>query len=123
MGFILARIGFADYDELHKMFTLTDFRMLLSFAGATGLAMFVFLLLHKKLVRQKKHLQPGTIPGSILFGVGWAVCGACPSIVFVQLGQGRIPAIMTLFGIFIGVVVYRGLHAKYFQWDRGSCDT
>ena len=32
MGFILARIGFADYDEINKMFAFIDLRLLLTFA-------------------------------------------------------------------------------------------
>ncbi len=123
MGVVLARVGFADYDELHHMFIFADTRMFFSFAGGTLLAMVVFLAFYKKFPRQKKLLQPGTVPGSVMFGFGWAICGACPSIVFVQLGQGKLPALMTLLGIFIGVAIYRRIHARYFQWDVGSCST
>ena len=123
MGFILARIGFADYDEINKMFAFIDFRLLLTFASSVGVLMIIGLLFRNRFPRQDKFIQPGTVPGSMLFGFGWAVTGACPSLVFVQLGQGRIPAVMTLFGIYLGVILYRKMHAKYFLWDVGSCSS
>jgi len=123
MGFILARIGFANYDEINKMFAFTDFRLLLTFAGSVAVLMVISFSFRSRFPRQDKFIQPGTLPGSMLFGFGWAVTGACPSLVFVQLGQGRLPAIMTLFGIYLGVLLYRKLHAKYFMWDVGSCNS
>lgn len=123
MGFILARIGYADYDEINKMFVFADLRMLLTFAGAVLLLMLISFLFRGRFPRQDKFFQPGTLPGSMLFGFGWAITGACPSLAFVQLGQGKVPAIMTMFGIYLGVVLYRKLHAKYFRWDVGSCNS
>lgn len=123
MGYILSRIGFADYDEINKMFVFADLRMFLTFAGSVALLMVVSLVFKKNFPRQDKFIQPGTLPGSMLFGFGWAVTGACPSLVFVQLGQGKLPAIMTLFGIYLGVILYRKMHAKYFLWDVGSCNS
>ncbi|MGD8711456.1 MAG: YeeE/YedE thiosulfate transporter family protein [Thiohalophilus sp.] len=121
MGYVVARIGFGNYDELHKMFVLNDLRMLFAFAGAVALSMIVFLILSRRLPKQNKFFQPGTIPGSMLFGFGWAVCGACPSMVFVQLGAGKIPAVMTLVGIILGVYLHKKTHARFFRWDTGSC--
>ena len=123
MGFLLARIGFANYDEINKMFVFSDLRMFLSFGGAVAIVMVAAFVLKKYIPRQDKFIQPGTLPGSMLFGFGWAVTGACPRLVFVQLGQGKISAIMTLFGIYLGVIFYRKMHAKYFLWNVGSCNS
>lgn len=121
LGVVLANIGFADYDELHRMLRLSDLRMLASFGLSIVIAAVVFAIFTKSLPKQKKPFHPGIIPGSLLFGIGWAVCGACPAIVFVQLGLGKLPALMTLVGIFCGVKLYRYVHARYFRWDTGSC--
>jgi uncharacterized membrane protein YedE/YeeE len=123
MGVILSSIGFADYDEVFKMFTFTDTRMFFAFALAVMLSSAVFTILHvsKHIPFDKKPLHPGTIPGSVMFGFGWALCGACPSVVFIQLGQGKMAAVATLLGIYAGVLAYRNFHALYFQWDTGSC--
>ncbi len=123
MGILLSAIGFADYDEMFNMFTFTDTRMFYAFALGVMVAALAFSLFHITglLKFEPKLFHPGTIPGSILFGYGWAVCGACPSVVFIQLGQGKLAAVMTLLGIYAGVRTYKTLHARYFGWDSGSC--
>jgi hypothetical protein len=47
--------------------------------------------------------------------------GACPSIALVQLGEGKIGALLTIFGIVTGVWVYRTIAAPSFQLDTGVC--
>ena len=123
MGIMLSAIGFADYDELFNMFTFTNTRMLFAFASGVGIAAAVFVILRvsKVIQLEKKLYHPGTVMGSILFGYGWVMCGACPGIALIQLGQGKLPALVTLIGIFIGVRTYRFLHERYFQWDTGTC--
>ena len=123
MGYVLSNIGFANFDEVHKMFVFEDFRMLFSFAGAVGIVAIFTFLSFGRFPRQTKIFQPGLIPGSMLFGFGWAITGACPSLVFVQLGQGHMPAIMTLFGIFVGVLVYKKIHARFLMWNVGACNS
>lgn len=120
-GAVLTRIGFADYDELHRMFIFSDLRMLYAFAGAVALTMILTRLFNHRVPKQHKILQPGTIPGSMLFGFGWAITGACPSLVFVQLGHGALPAVFTMAGIIIGVWLYRKAHGRFFGWDTGTC--
>jgi uncharacterized membrane protein YedE/YeeE len=122
-GIVLTKVGFANYDELFYMFSLTDFRMLFSFAGGVALAMMVFLVFHRQLPSNKKITHPGIVPGSVLFGVGWVMCGACPSVVFLQLGQGKAAALMTVLGMYIGIYAYKKIHARYLLWDTGVCGT
>jgi uncharacterized membrane protein YedE/YeeE len=123
MGLILSAIGFADYDELFRMFTFADMRMLFAFAGGIAIAGAVFGILSiTRLARlEKKPYHPGTIMGSILFGYGWVMCGACPGIALIQVGQGKLPAVLTLVGIFAGIRTYRFLHQRFFNWDSGTC--
>lgn len=123
MGFVLASIGMANYDEVHKMFVFQDFRMLFTFMGAVGIVALAALVFRKHFPRQEKIFQPGLIPGSMTFGFGWAITGACPSLVFVQLGQGYIPAVMTLVGVYLGVFFYKKAHARFFTWSVGQCNS
>ena len=50
MGFVIARIGFADFGEVHRLFTLVDLRMLIAFAGAVLFAMIGFMILESLLL-------------------------------------------------------------------------
>jgi hypothetical protein len=121
MGMILSFIGFTSFDEVHKMFTLQDFRLILVFAGAVGLLTIGFAVLGRRRNIPEKQYNKGTIPGSILFGMGWAICGSCPSIALVQLGEGQLAAVFVIFGIFFGVWSYRRLAAGSIKLDSGVC--
>ena len=52
-----------------------------------------------------KHWKKYLIGGSI-FGMGWALTGACPGPVFVLLGQGYSVMIMVIAGALAGTFVY-----------------
>lgn len=121
MGIALSSIGFSNYSELHKMFLFADLRMMFTFAGAVLIAFVVLNFFMQGLPQTKKPLHPGIIPGSVLFGAGWAISGSCPSIALVQLGEGQLAALFTMLGILFGVWSYRRMHRKFFRWDSGSC--
>jgi hypothetical protein len=123
LGFALSRVGFSDYGELHRMLTLADLRLLFSFVFAVALLFVGFTLLARRQSLAPRALHPGVVPGAALFGVGWAVGGACPTIALVQLGEGQLAAGLTLGGIVLGNWVYGRLHRRFFRWDPGSCDS
>jgi len=121
MGIVLSYTGFTSFEEVHHMFTLADFRLLAAFATAIGLSMIGFLLIARGRSIARKPFNKGTIPGSVLFGAGWALTGACPSIALVQLGEGKLAAAFTLLGILFGVWTYRRLASSRLQLDTGIC--
>jgi len=121
MGMVLSFIGFSNYDEVHKMFLFADLRLFLTFAGSVLIAALFFNILMTGLPRETKHWHPGVIPGGVLFGAGWAICGSCPSIALVQIGEGQLAAVFTAFGILFGSWLYRQVHRLLFRWDTGSC--
>jgi uncharacterized membrane protein YedE/YeeE len=51
--------------------------------------------------RWKKYLAGGSI-----FGMGWALTGACPGPVFILLGQGYTVMIIVIIGALAGTFVY-----------------
>jgi uncharacterized membrane protein YedE/YeeE len=120
-GFSLSRIGFSDYDELHKMFVFADWRMFFTFAGGLVLATLLFQVVFRGRFQLSRPLHKGSILGGVLFGVGWALAGGCPSIPLVQLGEGKMVALFTVGGIVVGMLLFRWLQARYLRWDVGSC--
>lgn len=122
-GFCLHRIGFGSWDEVHKMFTFASLRLTLGFGLAVVILAIGFSII-AKLQHPKwapRPIHKGTLAGGLLFGVGWAVCGACPSIALVQLGDGQWLALWTLLGIVAGNALYAPIHARFFQFDSGTC--
>lgn len=121
MGLSLSLIGFADWGEVHRMFLFSDLRMFLAFAAAVALSLVGYRVTCGWGCFTPQPLHRGIVPGSLLFGIGWALTGACPSIGLVQLGEGQLPALATLAGVLLGTGLYRPLHGKLFRWDRGGC--
>ena len=120
LGFALSEAGFSDYAELHRMFTFQDPRLLLTFAGAVAVAMAGFALLCRGDILPGRPIHRGTVPGGLLFGAGWALCGACPAIALVQIGEGRASAIATALGIGGGIFAAQAFRRSW-RWDSGSC--
>lgn len=121
MGVTLSLVGFTDFSEVHNMFIFSDFRLLCLFAATVGITMLGFAIVARKSSIPKKTFTRGTIPGSVLFGAGWAITGACPSIALVQIGEGKLVALSTVLGILFGVWSYRKLAAGGMQLDTGVC--
>jgi uncharacterized protein len=46
------------------------------------------------------------IIGGIIFGLGWALAGACPGPMFVNLGYGYLTMSVVIFGALLGTYLY-----------------
>lgn len=123
LGYVLSRIGFTSWDEVHRMFTLTDARLFLSFAGAATLLLVIWPLLARwtSATWPTRPIHRGSIAGGVLFGAGWAVTGACPAVAFAQLGTGEWVALASVAGIVCGNAAFGYLRPRVFRWSTGSC--
>jgi hypothetical protein len=129
LGFVISSAGLTDWGELHRMFTfgardggptLANLRLVIAFGGAVALAVAGFQALARRDVLPAKPLRPGTVPGALLFGAGWAIAGACPGATLVQVGEGKLAALASLGGILAGAWIHDRLR-KRFHWARHSC--
>jgi hypothetical protein len=124
-GFVLSRIGFSSWTEVHHMFLFSDLRMFLAFCLAVAVLTVAGFVLKRafpgRVALRSRPIHRGTLLGGALFGIGWALSGACPSIAVVQVGEGQLAALLTLAGIVAGNFLYAVVHARYLQWDTGSC--
>lgn len=50
--------------------------------------------------------------GGILFGLGWALVGACPGPMFVLLGAGYLPIVIVLLSALLGTFSYGLLRSR-----------
>ena len=46
------------------------------------------------------------VVGSVLFGAGWGLAGACPGTVLAMLGEGKLTAGFTIVGILLGTWLF-----------------
>ncbi|MFO0682118.1 MAG: YeeE/YedE thiosulfate transporter family protein [Sandaracinus sp.] len=111
LGFSLSRIGFTSYDEVNAMFTARDFRLYEVFGLGVVLltAAFAVIARTSKPAWAPRPIHRGTVLGGVLFGLGWALSGACPGVVLAQLGEGRFYALFMLAGVAIGNWAYGAL--------------
>ncbi len=120
-GIVMSLIGFSDFNEVHKMFTLSDFRMTFAFVGAVVLLSIGFFVFDRKRQTPRKIYNKGTLPGSFIFGAGWAITGSCPIIAMIQIGEGQLAALFVIFGIYFGVWGYRRIASGITGLDSGVC--
>lgn len=52
------------------------------------------------------------VAGSVLFGVGWGLSGACPGPIATQLGQGIVWGVPLTIGLVAGVLVFARLQSR-----------
>jgi hypothetical protein len=55
---------------------------------------------------QSKRFSRGQIFGGAIFGLGWAMTGACPGPLFAQIGSGAFVIVVTLLSAVAGTWVY-----------------
>jgi uncharacterized membrane protein YedE/YeeE len=122
LGAAVSAVGFTDFGELHRMFTFTELRLLLTFAGGVVLAGVGFAIHCRGAGMPSRPLVKATVPGAVLFGAGWAISGGCPAAVLAQLGEGKVPALVTLGAILVGTRIGQRVKARA-GWDSGSCGT
>lgn len=122
-GFALSRIGFTSWDEVNAMFAFRDLRLLFTFALAVTALMVAWPIVQRLTAARwtPRNLHRGTLAGGAIFGIGWALSGACPSIALVQIGEGQLAAGLTIAGIIGGNWLYSIVHERYFRWSVGSC--
>lgn len=121
-GFILSRAGATTYDFYAKLFLFQDLHLLWVIASAAGLgAVGVFLLKRggartlwgrRPISYEGKPYRKGLVPGSLIFGAGWGLAGACPGTALAMLGEGKLGALFTIAGIMLGTWLYGSLQGR-----------
>jgi hypothetical protein len=114
-GIILTKSEVVSWFRIRDMFLFNEPHMYLIIGSAVVTGVISYLTIRKfrirtldkkEIVVEKKPVNKGTVIGGVLFGVGWAITGACPGPIFAQIGAGEYPAIITLFGALIGAYLY-----------------
>lgn len=102
--------------RIYEMFRFESFHMYGIIGTAVGLGIISVQLIKRfkwktidggnVLFSPKAKTYPRYIIGGIVFGMGWALVGACPGPMFVLLGQGVFPILIVLFGSLLGTFLY-----------------
>ena len=120
-GITLLKADAISWFRMQEMFRFQGFQMFGIFMTAIPTAALSIFLLKKfkiktldgeplKIVKKKFNL--GYVYGSLLFGIGWGLTGACPGPIYVQIGSGLFIAIVTLLSALAGTWVYSYLKPR-----------
>jgi uncharacterized membrane protein YedE/YeeE len=60
----------------------------------------------------KKQFHKGQVIGGLIFGLGWALTGACPGPFFAMIGTGAFAAAIMILSAIAGTWVYGLLKEK-----------
>ncbi len=109
-GFFLNRAGVDRYEVILGQLLLTDFTVLKVMGSAVVVGMAGFIAMHRLgwVEYQKTHGSLGaTVPGGLLFGVGFGLLGYCPGTMAAAMGHGALDALVGgLPGILFGSWLY-----------------
>ena len=120
-GIILSKSEVVSWYRIYEMFKFQSFHMYGIIGGAVIISM-IFMQLFKKgtiknylgqniVTKEKKKGFVRTLVGGTIFGLGWALAGACPGPMFVLIGHGLTTILSVILGATIGAFVY-GLLSK-----------
>ncbi|WP_419800577.1 DUF6691 family protein [Mucilaginibacter sp.] len=114
-GIVLVKSEVISWFRIQEMFRLQAFHMY----GVIGSAILVGMIsiqlikrLNIKTIHQEEVIIPdkkfnwGNVFGGLIFGLGWAITGACPGPLFAQIGSGFIVVIVTLLSAVGGTWFY-----------------
>jgi uncharacterized membrane protein YedE/YeeE len=120
-GLVLTKGEAISWYRIQEMFRFESFHMFGIFMTAIPTGAILLLLIRKLKIKTlegeeiempKKEYHHGIIIGSLLFGFGWALTGACPGPIYAQIGSGTLVAIVTLLSALAGTWCY-GYFQKY----------
>lgn len=121
-GIVLTKSEAVSWYRIYEMFQFQSFHMYGIIMVAIGTGLIGIQIIKRKNVKDIKGLpieivdkEPGSIRywvGGILFGLGWALVGACPGPIYILLGAGFWSILIVLFGALFGTYLYGVLKDK-----------
>lgn len=121
-GIILSKSEVISWYRIYEMFKLQSFHMFGIIGSAVVIGMVLMQLFKKGKLKTYKgeiiHVEPKekgfakNLLGGIIFGLGWALGGACPGPMFALLGKGVAAIIVVLIGATLGAYLYHAFKHK-----------
>ncbi len=121
-GIVLFKSEAASWFRIYEMFRFDAFHMYGIIGSALVLGIF-FVQWIKKEDRKSFFGEPLNITpkersfwryaiGGIVFGLGWALAGACPGPMYALIGAGYFPIAVVILGALMGTLCYGFLRPK-----------
>lgn len=115
-GIVLVKSEAVSWYRIFEMFKFQSFHMygIIGTAVVTGV---ILLLISKKINTKTIEGQPIRVPlknkgykryliGGSIFGLGWALCGACPGPMYILVGTGAFSILIVIAAALLGTFTY-----------------
>ena len=114
-GIVLVKSEVISWFRIQEMFRFQAFHMYGVIGSAVVVGMISVWLIKRfnlrsvngePIVIPKKEFTWGNVYGGLIFGLGWAITGACPGPLFALIGSGLPVIAITLLSAVAGTWVY-----------------
>jgi uncharacterized membrane protein YedE/YeeE len=114
-GIVFVKAEIVSWFRIQEMFFIDSFFMYGVIGTAVVVGMISIFLIKKfniktlggeKITFEDKQFNKGNVYGGLLFGIGWAITGACPGPLFAQIGSGFVVVLLTFLSAVAGTWVY-----------------
>ena len=115
LGIIFVKAEVISWFRIQEMFRLESFHMYGVIGSAVVVGIISVWLIKKLNVKtiygepitfHPKTFNKGQVYGGLIFGLGWAITGACPGPLYAQIGTGAYVIVITLLSAIAGTWVY-----------------
>ena len=121
-GIVMAKAQVISWFRIYEMFRFESFHMYGIIGSAVVLGIGIVQFIKRSnlksingtfiVIDPKPATYKASILGGILFGLGWALVGACPGPIFILIGGGFWAFIIVLVAALFGTFVYGILSDK-----------
>jgi uncharacterized protein len=114
-GIVFVKAEIISWFRIQEMFRLQSFHMFGVIGSAVAVGTLSVFLIKKFNIKTlsgesikiaPKENNKGVIYGSLIFGMGWAITGACPGPLYAQIGSGFAAITVTLLSAILGTWTY-----------------
>ena len=115
-GIIMTKAEIISWYRIFEMFRFESFHMYGVIGSAVSIGVIAVSIIKKYRIKTFDgdiiHLPPKQksisryLIGGTIFGLGWAMIGACPGPLFVLIGFGAWPIIISIIGALFGTFIY-----------------
>ncbi len=121
-GIVLVKSEAVSWYRIFEMFKFQSFHMYGIIGTAVGTGIILLLLSNKLKLKTiqgnfirvplKERGLVRYVIGGIIFGLGWALCGACPGPMYILVGTGAFTMLIVIAAALLGTFVYGVLKDK-----------
>ncbi len=120
-GIILVKAEVISWFRIQEMFRFQSFHMYGVICSAIVVGLISLLLIKKFNIKtfsgdeikiEPKVFTKGNVIGGFMFGLGWAMTGACPGPLYALIGSGLPIVIVVLLSAVLGTYCYGCLREK-----------